>query len=78
MPFVKSTAIEAIKDQLMALRNNEDDPAGAAQALAETIIDFIAAQVKDCIDTTLATPALVAPPGGGPVTGTITLEATVV
>lgn len=77
MPFDTSTAKSAIKAKLLALRNNTDDPDAAADELAGMIVDSIAAQVQACIDTTVATPALVAPAGGGPVTGTITLTSSV-
>ena len=78
MPFNKTSAVAALKAKLLALRNNTNDADSAAGELAEQIVAGIADQVKAGVESALITPILVAPPGGGPVTGTITIVLTIV
>lgn len=72
MPFVKSTAINAIKAKLLDLRNNTDDPDAAAEALATEIVDAIAEQVKAGVETAI----FALSNGAGPVAGTVTFTVT--
>lgn len=72
MPFVKSTAKAAIKAQLLALRENTDDPDAAAGELADAIVSAIAEQVKAGVESAI----FAFSNGAGPVAGTVTFTVT--
>lgn len=75
MPFSKTALAAAIEAKLNDLRSNENDPAAAAQELAQTIADEVAAQVQAMFADIAVVPVLAN--GAGPVTGTITMSITV-
>ncbi len=69
MSLSKPTLKGAIKTALLAQRNNTTDPAQAADDLADAIANSVDAYLKSL--TITYTSGLVAPSGGGPVTGTL-------
>jgi hypothetical protein len=66
----KSALSSSIKQAFLDQRSKESDPETAAEDLAGKIATAVEAYVKSL--TVVYTAGLVAPSGGGPVTGTLT------
>lgn len=69
------TLTKEIKAAFDAEKEQTSDQDASIQRIAAAIATAVAKQIVTGIDTATVTPVLVAPPAGGPVTGTITLKA---
>ena len=68
MTLVKATIKASVKTAFTEVMNQEDDRAGALDKVADALADAGIAAIKSA--TITYTAGLVAPPSGGPVTGT--------
>lgn len=75
-----AVSVSSLKKEIKAAFVAEMEQTGDLEAcidrIAGAIAEAVATEIVNGIDTTTVTPVLVAPPTGGPVTGTITLKAT--
>ncbi len=68
----------AIKAAFNAEKTQTDDQDGSIDRIAESIANAVADAVVQGVNTATVVPVLVAPLGGGPVTGKITITASAV
>jgi hypothetical protein len=69
---LKAALLAAFNDQINVTTPQPTPITQLSEAQANAIVDMVIA----AINATLVVPLLVAPAGGGPVTGTITLQST--
>ena len=70
MPVSTATINAAVKSAFDAEKNQTGDQQGSIDRISQAIADAVADAVVQGVNTAVIT--LVAPSGGGPVTGTIT------
>ncbi len=75
MAISESKIKEAVKAAFEGEKEKTDDQSGSIDRISGAIAKVVAAQIQEGINSAVITPVLTAPAGGGPVGGTITIEA---